>query len=130
MMKKYNINRFIIVILLIGLTVSCKDFLDRPTEDSYTIDSFYEDDDQLFQAVNTIYNSPWYDFQRGFMKIGETLSGNMIFGIDDSYTNFTLNNSDTDIANASASLWSVNAYCNGVIENVDMKSGSAVTQYD
>ncbi len=128
-MKKYNINRFIIVILLIGLTVSCKDFLDRPTEDSYTIDSFYEDDDQLFQAVNTIYNSPWYDFQRGFMKIGETLSGNMIFGIDDSYTNFTLNNSDTDIANASASLWSVNAYCNGVIENVDMKSGSAVTQY-
>ncbi len=115
--------------LLITLVTSCESFLDRPTEDSYTIDSFYENDDQLYQAVNTIYNSPWYDFQRGFMKIGETLSGNLIFGIDDDYTNFTLTNSATDIASAAASLWSVNAYCNGVMENIDTKSGSDVTEY-
>ncbi len=128
-MKKYNIIRFLIVFLIISITVSCDDFLNKPTEDSYTIDSFYQTDEQLFQAVNTIYNSPWYDFQRGFIKIGEALAGNFSFGIDDVYTNFTMTNSATDIASASASLWSVNAYCNGVIENVDMKSGSEVTQY-
>ncbi len=128
-MKKYKIKRLLIVILILGLTVSCKDFLDRPNEDSYTIDSFYKNDDQVFQSVNSIYNSPWYDFQRGFMKIGDVLAGNIVFGIDDGYTNFTLNNSDGDIAKASASLWSVNAYCNGVIQNVDLKSGPAVTEY-
>ncbi|GAF03780.1 RagB/SusD family nutrient uptake outer membrane protein [Saccharicrinis fermentans] len=128
-MKIYNIKTFIIAILIMGIGVSCDDFLDRAAEDTYTIDSFYQDDDQLFQAVNTIYNSPWYDFQRGFMKIGDVLAGNIVFDVGDGYTNFTLNNSDVDIANASASLWSVNAYCNGVIQNVDTKSGSEVTQY-
>ena len=123
-MKKY----YIIFLLIIGITMSCEDFLNRPTEDSYTIDSFYQNDDQLFQAVNTIYNSPWYDFQRGFLKIGDVMGGNIVFGIDDEYTNFTITNSAADIANASASLWSVNAYCNSVIENIETKSGSAVTQ--
>ncbi len=127
-MKKYNIIKFLIVFIGVGLTVSCDDFLNKPSEDSYTIDTFYQNDEQVYQAVNSIYNSPWYDFQRGFMKIGDVLSGNIIFDSADGYTNFTLNNSDTDIANASASLWSVNAYCNGVIQNVDMKSSADVSQ--
>ncbi len=127
-MKKYNIIKFIIAFISIGLTVSCDDFLDKPAEDSYTIDTFYQNDEQVYQAVNSIYNSPWYDFQRGFMKIGDVMAGNIIFDSGDGYTNFTLSNSDADIANASASLWSVNAYCNGVIENVDMKSAPGVSQ--
>ena len=127
-MKKYNILKLLIVFIGVGLTVSCDDFLDKPAEDSYTIDTFYQNDEQVYQAVNSIYNSPWYDFQRGFMKIGDVLAGNIIFDSGDGYTNFTLNNSDADIANASASLWSVNAYCNGVIENVDMKSSADVSQ--
>lgn len=127
-MKINNIKIFLIAILILGGAVSCEDFLDRPTEDTYTIDSFYQNDDQLFQSVNPIYNSPWYDFQRGFIQIGDIMAGNMVFGIDDAYTNFTLNNSDAVVANASASLWSVNAYCNGVIQNVDAKSGPDVTQ--
>ncbi len=127
-MKKYNLIRFIIAIITVGFATSCDDFLDRPAEDTYTIDSFYQNDEQVYQAVNSIYNSPWYDFQRGFMKIGDVMAGNIIFDSGDGYTNFTLNSSDADIANASASLWSVNAYCNGVIENVEMKSGPAVSQ--
>lgn len=127
-MKKNNIKVLLVGLLILGINVSCEDFLDRPAEDTYTIDSFYQNDEQLYQSVNPIYNSPWYDFQRGFLKIGDVLAGNFVFDIGDGYTNFTLNNSDVDIANASASLWSVNAYCNGVIENVDAKSGSAVTQ--
>ena len=55
-----------------GLSLTaCDDFLDRPTEDSYNVDTFYKNDAQLYQAVNPIYNSPWYDFQRGFFKVGE-----------------------------------------------------------
>lgn len=127
-MKFNNIKTLFFSILVLGGLISCEDFLNRPNEDSYNIDSFYENDEQLFQAVNPIYNSPWYDFQRGFMKIGDVLAGNLVFNVGDGYTNFTLDNSDEDISNASASLWSVNAYCNGVIQNVDLKSGSEVTQ--
>jgi len=119
-------NLAIATLMLSGLT-SCQDFLNRPTEDSYTIDGFYKTDEQCFQSVNTIYNSPWYDFQRGFIKIGDVLAGNVYYGTDNVYQSFVLKSNDADIANASASLWSVNAYCNGIVENIDLKAGPNVT---
>ena len=127
-MNKYNFN---IVALIFGLMLSllsgCEDFLNRPTEDNYTVDSFYLTDEQCFQAVNPVYNSPWYDFQRGFFKVGEVLSGNYYMGASP-YLTFTINSTDEDLVNMSASLWSVNAYCNGILENIDMKSGPDVSE--
>ncbi len=127
-MKKYNIIKFIFasLVLLIGLS-ACEDFLDRPTEDGYNISNFYQTDEQCFQAVNPIYNSPWYDFQRGFFKVSEVLSGNYYWG-GSPYQTFTTNSTDEDLVNMSASLWSVNAYCNGVVENIDMYAGSSVKE--
>ncbi|MDD2551605.1 MAG: RagB/SusD family nutrient uptake outer membrane protein [Dysgonamonadaceae bacterium] len=129
-MKKYkNImqkSTFALLIVLLGM-ISCEDFLDRPTEDNYTVDSFYKTDEQCFQAVNPVYNSPWYDFQRGFFKVGEVLAGNYYWG-NSPYLTFTINSTDEDLVNMSASLWSVNAYCNGILENIDLKSGPNVTE--
>ena len=127
-MKKTNIitSLFTALLLMVGAS-SCEDFLTRPTIDSYTLDGFYQTDEQCFQAVNPVYNSPWYDFQRGFFKIGEVLSGNYYWG-QSPYLTFTINSTDEDLVNMSASLWSVNAYCNGIIENIDAKSGKNVTQ--
>lgn len=122
-----TIKLAIITITMVFFT-SCEDFLDRPTEDSPTIDGFYQTDEQCFQSVNTIYNSPWYDFQRGFIKIGDVLSGNVYYGTDDAYQSFVLKSSDTDLRNASASLWSVNAYCNNIIDNIEMKAGPEVSE--
>lgn len=116
----------LIVMLVVGGFSSCEDFLNRPTEDSYSVDGFYQTDEQCFQAVNPIYNSPWYDFQRGFFKVGEVLSGNYYWG-NSPYLTFTINSTDDDLVNMSASLWSVNAYCNGILENIDLKSGSNVS---
>lgn len=107
-----------------GLT-ACEDFLDRPTEDNYNISNFYQTDEQCFQAVNPIYNSPWYDFQRGFFNVGEVLSGNYYMGRN-AYATFTVNSTDDNLVNMSASLWAVNAYCNGVIENIDLYAGAKV----
>jgi hypothetical protein len=126
-MKILNLkNLAIVTVLLVGMT-SCETFLNRPVEDSYTIDGFYQTDEQCFQGINPIYNSPWYDFQRGFVKIGDALAGNLYYGSTDPYQTFVLGSSDDDLRNASASLWSVNAYCNGFIQNIDMKSGSSVS---
>jgi len=126
-MKRFNILKSLIIVLFVTVgATSCEDFLTRPTIDNYTVDSFYQTDAQCFQAINPVYNSPWYDFQRGFFKIGEVLSGNYHWR-QSPYLTFTINSTDADLVNMSASLWSVNAYCNGIIENIDMKSGKDVT---
>jgi len=128
-MNKYSIiTKTVIVSVMLLLLSGCEDFLNRPTEDNYTVDSFYQTDEQCFQAVNPVYNSPWYDFQRGFFKVGEVLSGNYYWGASP-YLTFTINSTDEDLVNMSASLWSVNAYCNGIIENLDMKAGPDVSEY-
>jgi starch-binding outer membrane protein, SusD/RagB family len=126
-MKNLTIKSLAIATVLLTGFSSCEDFLNRPTEDSYTIDGFYQTDEQCFQSVDPIYNSPWYDFQRGFVKIGDVLAGNLYYSTDNDYQSFVLKASDSDIANASASLWSVNAYCNGIVENIDTKTGPDVT---
>lgn len=128
-MKRLNIKSLALATLLLVGTSSCEDFLNRPTVDSYTIDGFYQTDAQCYQAVNPIYNSPWYDFQRGFVKIGDVLAGNIYYGTDNGYQAFVLKSSDDDLRNASASLWSVNAYCNTLMENLNLKAGPEVSTF-
>ena len=99
-----------------GMT-SCSDFLDRPVEDNYNTENYYESDAACISGVNYLYNSPWYDFQRGFIKVGEVLSGNMYWG-SSPYLNFSVNGSDVDLINMSYSLWSEIAHCNTVYQSL------------
>jgi len=101
---------------------SCSDFLDRPNVDSYNTSNFYLNDEQCVQGVNYLYNSPWYDFQRGFIKIGEVMSGNMYWG-ESPYLTFTTNSTDVDLVNMSYSLWAVNGHVNTVIKNILASKG-------
>lgn len=96
---------------------SCNDFLDRAAEDTYNVSTFYLNDEQCYQGVNYLYNSPWYDFQRGFIKIGEVMSGNMYWG-SSPYLNLTVNGTDTDLINMSYSLWAVIGHANTVYNNL------------
>ncbi|WP_111445327.1 RagB/SusD family nutrient uptake outer membrane protein [Breznakibacter xylanolyticus] len=126
-MKYRNILNAIAVAAVSFSLTACDDFLDRPNEDSYNVDNFYQNDEQLYQTANQLYSSPWYDFQRGFIKVGEVMSGNYYMG-SSPYLTLTVNSSDADLATMSASLWSVNAYCNTLIKNVNEKAGSATTE--
>lgn len=111
--------KYIAVAAVLGLGMtSCEDFLNRPTEDSYTKDNYYQTDDQCIAGVNYLYNSPWYDFQRGFFKVGEVLSGNYWWS-KSPYLNFSLNSNDEDLRNMSYSLWAVNGHANTVYKYID-----------
>lgn len=107
--------------LLSGLAVlsltSCEDFLNRAAEDNYNVDIFYQSDEQCYQGVNYLYSSPWYDFQRGFIKVGEVMSGNMYWS-GSPYLTLTVNGTDPDLVNMSYSLWSVIGHCNTVYNNL------------
>ena len=116
-MKLNNIKYWALATVLGMGATSCEDFLDRPTEDNYNVSNFYQNDEQCIQGVNYLYNSPWYDFQRGFIKIGEVMSGNMYWG-SSPYLDFSVNGTDQDLINMSYSLWAANGHANTVYSNL------------
>lgn len=130
-MKIFSTIKYTAVVAAFGLGLtSCDDFLNRPAEDSYNAGNFYQNDEQCYQGVNYLYNSPWYDFQRGFIKVGEVLSGNMYWG-SSPYLTFTINGTDQDLVNMSSSLWAAIGHANTVYNYLGAASGpsQAVKNY-
>ncbi|MCR5351665.1 MAG: RagB/SusD family nutrient uptake outer membrane protein [Bacteroidales bacterium] len=109
--------------LVLGAT-SCEQFLDRPSEDSFTTAQFYQNDAQMEQGINYLYNSPWYDVIRFYIYGSETMCGNVYQG-QNAYSTLTVNGTDSDLKNMAYSLWAVNAQCNTVINNILNSTGSA-----
>ncbi len=122
-MKLSNIKYMAVAMLLTFTATSCEDFLDKPNEDGYNVNNYYKSDDQCYSGVNYLYNSPWYDFQRGFIKVAEVLSGNYYWG-SSPYMNFSVNGSDADLVNMSYSLWAVIGHANTVYDNLHKASAS------
>lgn len=124
-----KINKFIYrsaLAAFLGLaSVSCDDFLDKPAEDQYNNDNFYSNDAQCYQGVGYLYNSPWYDFQRGFIKVGEVMSGNLYWG-SSPYLTFTLQGTDENLKDMSYSLWAVIGHSTQVYQNIAKAEGPSV----
>jgi hypothetical protein len=121
-MKFINIKAFALVVVAgLGLT-ACDDFLDKPTIDNYNADNYYSSDTECLSGTSYLYSSPWSDFTRPFIKVGEIMSENYYPGTSP-YLDFTVNGSDADIASLSNSLWSVVAHCNTVYNYISKSSG-------
>lgn len=116
-MKKL-LKYFALIVFVVLGAASCGKFLDRPAEDSYNSQNFYQDANQCIQGVNYLYNSPWADCIRGFYRAGEMFSGNYYNGDAAPYMTFTVNGSDDELRNMSASLWSVNGHASVVYYRV------------
>lgn len=126
-MKIKNIKYLpLVAAAVVGMT-SCEDFLDRPAEDTYNVAVFYKSDEECYMGVNYLYNSPWYDFQRGFIKMGEVMSGNMYWGASP-YMTMTVNGTDEDNINMSYSLWAVIGHANTVYYNLNTYTGPSVKE--
>lgn len=117
-----NIIRTSVALALALMPLSCSDFLNRPSEDSYTTEQYYQNDTQCEQGVNYLYNSPWYDIIRFYIYGSETMCGNVYQG-QSAYTTLTVNGTDGDLKNMAYSLWAVNAHCNTVINNILKSDG-------
>lgn len=125
---KINTIKYWAIAALFGMGMaSCEDFLDRPVEDNYNESNFYQNDEQCIQGVNYLYNSPWYDFQRAFINIGEVMSGNMYSG-SSPYLEFTVNGTDGDLINMSYSLWAAIGHANTVYTRLKTANASAAVK--
>ena len=109
--------------------VSCEDFLNRPSEDSYVVDGFYKNDEQCIMGVNYLYSGPWSDVTRFYVYDTEYMSGN-VWTSNSPYTTLTVNGTDQELKDMSASLWSINAHCNTVINNLLGSSGASQAVID
>ncbi len=125
---KMNIFKYTALAVVIAFgAVSCDKFLDRPAEDTYNESNFYQDATQCIQGVNYLYNSPWYDFIRGFYRVGECFSGNYYMG-SSPYQQFTLNGSDKELRDMSSSLWAVNSHSTVVYNRIKKSDIDAATK--
>ena len=111
-------------VIAIFCAVSCQDFLNRPSEDSYVVEGFYKNDEQCIMGVNYLYAAPWSDVTRFYVYDTEYMSGNVYTG-NSPYTTLTANGTDQELKDMSASLWSINAHCNTVIKNLLGSSGAS-----
>ncbi len=123
---RYTRIFIVAALLLIGGACS-EDFLNRPPEDAYTTDSFYNTDDQLYKSANPLYGGVWFDYQRAFLAIGDAMAGNYNKGGTNPFFSFSVTGSTTELMDASNSVWTAVAYCNSVIENVTEKAGPNCT---
>ena len=118
-----NVLKYIAIAAVVLVAASsCEKFLDRPAKDSYNSQNFYQDEQQCIQGVNYLYNSPWYDFIRGFYRVGECFSGNYYMG-SSPYLQFTVNGSDKELRDMSSSLWAVNAHATTVYNRLKEVQG-------
>ena len=115
--------------LLIG---GCHDdFLDRPPEDTITLDNFYTTDDQVRAASIILYGKPWFDFNnKASWIIGDAMAGNHWTNdreLGAQFFVFGVNGDNERLSEAWSSLWGVVGSANAVMTNVPQRSTADVS---
>jgi len=111
------------------LMASCnKSFLDRPSLNNPTLDTYYNTPDEVNGATSLLYNQVWYDFiDKAFHCIGEVYSGNMLTSAGDpnygnnTYVYMTVQATDGQDLNAWNAFYKVVGNANVLINTFQQK---------
>jgi hypothetical protein len=123
-MKSNIISKYTLIITaLAGIaTTGCKkDFLNRPPEDQYTVDGYYQTESQVQSSTNALYSAPWFGYNtKVSWSISELASGNGRSGSSDvtAFYNFSVPNDHPELISAWNSLFTVVAQANALIYNL------------
>ncbi len=127
-------NKIYIFAALAGMMTlsSCSDFLDQTNTYQASEDTFFDSNDAVAQATAPLYNYVWNSFNGKFYySVGDGRSNNLTARWSDyiyPYTNFTENSLSPGLEDAWGAFYSVVAQSNNVINNIEQKCGSAVTE--
>lgn len=115
-------TRLVVMMAIILFMSSCsEEFLDRPPEDSYSVDTFYQTESQVKASTNALYVRPWYNFITNVSWcIGELSSGNgrTWDPRNADFVNFAITGEHGTLTQAWESLYAVVAQANGVINTM------------
>ncbi|MEH6407507.1 MAG: RagB/SusD family nutrient uptake outer membrane protein, partial [Leeuwenhoekiella sp.] len=132
-MKKYNsIFRLLTVAFVAVMLWSCsEDFLERPPEDTYSLDEFYSSNEQVSASTNGLYGKPWFSLHnKALYAIGEVGSGNSFSYSSDINSLRLLNITTTDpvLLDAWKSCFAVVAQSNALINLLPSRVSGDVDQ--
>ncbi|MDT0650592.1 RagB/SusD family nutrient uptake outer membrane protein [Autumnicola edwardsiae] len=125
------------VLVLVALSAvlffpSCsEDFLDRPPEDSYSVDNFYQTNRQVASASNHLYSKPWFNFISNVAwPIGEIASGNARTwdARNQEFSNYSITGAHGTLTQAWESLYAVIAQSNSVINTLPTAVGPDISE--
>lgn len=97
-MKKHPL--YLLFLALIAFSGCKKEFLDRPSLNNPTLETYYNSAAEVRGATGYLYNEAWYEYQdKAFHAIGEVLSGNMYTGdpVYNTFLNFTVTGTDEQV---------------------------------
>lgn len=118
------------VLAVIFLSSACSDeFLNRPSEDSYTMDNFYSSNEQIDASVTPFYGKIWMPFAtKWYVGLGELTSGNCQAGADAAeLVTFSLTSNSPALSDPWATCFSVIVQSNNLINNLEKNVGSDVS---
>src|SRR5699024_8165866 len=120
-----------IVVLAVILT-SCGDsFLNTKPKDSISLSNFYASNAQVEASTNILYDAPWFGWNnKASWSITEMQAGNGRSYSNDvvSFNDFSTQGDNPVIGSGWASLWTVNAQSNALINNLPQRVASEVDQ--
>jgi hypothetical protein len=129
-------QKIAIIILTVSSLCACKkEFLNHPSANNPTLDTYYNTAEQVQGATGYLYNSVWYDFQdKAFHAIGEVLGGNMLTSAGDvnygsnSYVNFTVLSTDPLVLSSWQSFYKVSGNATVLVNTFQQKKSTGVDQ--
>jgi starch-binding outer membrane protein, SusD/RagB family len=112
-------NKIYLLLLMAILPLGCgEEFLNRPPQDTYIAEEWFQNEAQIQMSNNALYGGVWFDFQRSFLAIGDVMAGNSHQGADNVFYTFNINPSTAGLADAYNSLWMAVGYSNSVIDGI------------
>ncbi len=125
-MKQYRYFIWLLALLSIAPSACNDEFLNRPPEDAYIAEEWFQTESQINAAANALYGGVWFDYQRSFINIGDVMAGNEHKGGDNPFYTFNVNPTTSGISEAYNSLWMAVGYSNSVIEGVSRYAPTTV----
>jgi hypothetical protein len=117
-----------LLLSMLMCTFSCKkDFLEKPSRNEPTLDTYYETSEQVRGATGLLYNSIWYEYQdKAFHAIGEVLSGNMNTSDPkyNTYMNFSISGTDEQVTRSWYAFYKLAGNATVLINTFEQKKSS------
>ncbi len=130
-MKRLKIHKKLLLFGMVLWLAYCKeDFLDRPPEDAYAVDNFYQTDEHLSIATRALYNAPWFRWNdKATFAIGDGAGG--IYATGDGALNqfalFAVTPSNSRLNEGWGSLYSVIGQSIAIIRAVKNADSPEIT---
>ncbi|RED23804.1 putative outer membrane starch-binding protein [Flavobacterium cutihirudinis] len=131
-MKKYINIKTLVLFATLGLaTTSCsEDFLDRPSEDSYSSTEFYNTDEQVTRTTYGMYGAMWAPYYtKNFYALAELSSGNCLAYADGpELIQFKLTSDSPILLDPWRACFAIVAQSNNLINNIEKDATQDVSR--